>query len=124
MANELSLTVAFSFNKPGVSPGPIGPVTTPQTITVNGTDYVMSAMTAPITTAAVVDMAGITTPHWSYWINNDPTNYVQIQNGLTGAVLCRLLPGEQAAIPLDPTAVPYVLANTAPVSISYLILPL
>jgi hypothetical protein len=123
MANELAVAFAFSFNKPEVSPGPIGPVTTPTQITVNGNTYIMASMEAPITTPGAVPLGGVTNPHWSFFQNNDPTNYIQIQNGVSGAVLCRLGPGEFSPIPLDPTCTPYVIANTAPVAISYLILP-
>lgn len=123
MANELSLNISFSFNKPSVTPGPIGPVTAPVQITVNGDDFQFSSIEAPITTPAVVPLGSVTSPHWSFWQNNDLTNYVTLQNGLSGAIFSRLAPGEFAAIPLDLNCVPYILANTAPVDVTYLILP-
>jgi hypothetical protein len=124
MANEINLSFAFSVNKPGVTQGPIGPVTTPQSITMTGSVYVSGTDTAPITTAGAVPLGAVTQPHWSYWQNNDPTNYMQVLDGVSGAVLIRLAPGEQSPLPLDPGCTPYVLANTATVSYTYWIFQL
>ena len=82
-----------------------------------------------LTSATLIPLGGLTNPHWSIWQNLDPTNYVTIFNGASGAVLARLLGasagagpyGDCAFIPLDPGCVPYAQANTASVMITYLI---
>lgn len=124
MANEIQLQFEFSVNKVGVTPGPVGPVTTPQSLTMTGSTFIAGTNTAPITTAGAVPLGAVTQPHWSYWINNDPVNYMQVLDGVSGAILIRLAPGEQSPLPLDPACTPYVLANTAPLSYTYWIFQL
>ena len=117
--NEISVSGSLTVNNPGVTPGVRGfTQANPLLFNQTGTTWVEGTIQAQIL-ATAVPLGNVVSPHWSYWINQDPTNYVTIQNGPTGAVLARLYPGEPAWIPLDLTCVPYVVANTAPVVVDY-----
>jgi hypothetical protein len=76
------------------------------------------------TTATAFGLGGVTQPHWAWFKNLDAANYVQLQNGASGAVFARLVAGEVAIVPLDPSMVPYGIANTAAVLVEYMIFSL
>jgi hypothetical protein len=71
-----------------------------------------------------IPLGQVTTPHWAFLQNLDAANYLQIRNGQAGAVLLRLLAGEPAFFPFDPTATPWALANTSAVVLQFGILSL
>lgn len=73
---------------------------------------------------AAIPLASVSQPHWAFFQNLDPANYVQLKNGLAGAVFARLQAGEPAFLPLDPSCVPYALANTSSILLQYGILNL
>ncbi len=123
MANEISVSVSLGVNKPGVTQGTMGDSQNGLQFSMTGTAFVTGSYLAPITPGAI-PLAQVTQPHWASITNNDPTNYVQLQNGASGAVFCRLLPGEVFLGPLDPGCVPYAIANTAPVQLSFWIFSL
>lgn len=124
MANTIttnaSMTIAANFI---LGAGSDGATFTNFIFNITGSAYVKNTVTV-LTTATLIDLGAVTTPHWAIFQNLDPTNYVQIFNGSSGAVLLRLLggsPGEFAMCPLDPGCVPYAKANTASLSMAYLI---
>ena len=121
MANEITLTFSLSFFKPAIMPVAISKALTGVQFTVTGTTYIEHSLLVP-TSATAFPLGTLTSPHWALFINQDLTNYVQIMNGASGAVLLRLQPGEGFPCPLDPTAVPYGIAHTAACQVDYLII--
>lgn len=73
------------------------------------------------TSATLIPLGAVTTPHWAYFKNLDATNFLRLMNGSAGAKLPKLKPGEPALFPLDDTAVPYAQADTAACLLEYLI---
>jgi hypothetical protein len=79
-----------------------------------------------------VVLGPVTLPHWSMWTNLDSTNYIQIFAAATISYsnlsfiaytpFARLLAGENALLPLEPNSTYYVLANTAPCYLEWIIL--
>lgn len=77
------------------------------------------------TSPVAIPLGQVTQPHWSWFFNLDPTNYVNIGEGSTGAYFCTLYPGEFALVPWNSVGnLPYAVANTAAVLLEYLILSL
>lgn len=68
-----------------------------------------------------VPLGEVTTPHWSFWFNNDDTNFVKILAGSGGTAFARLYPGEGALIPLDIALAPYLIADTAACLVEFVI---
>lgn len=85
--------------------------------------------TAPITSAAALNMGGITAPGYVLIQNKDPTNYVDVLTGTGGVLFARLDPdtlangtGGFCLLKLSSGAqAPFVLANTAPCVVDALI---
>src|SRR5215471_14472763 len=117
MANELTVNLALSFNKGGIS-------TSMQSGTkqygVAGTDYAHETMSVP-TSVTALPLGAIATPGYCMMQNRDTVNYVDVYNASGGAACVRLKPGEVAAFRFAGTA-PAVKANVAPVKIEYLLI--
>lgn len=120
MANEITLNAALSIFKPSIMGSAIGRSVAGALQTMNGNFTIESTILVGITPTAI-PLGQVTQPHASWFHNCDGANYVTLFNGVSGAVLCRLLPGEAYPLPLDPTCVPYAQANTAAVLLEYLI---
>lgn len=73
------------------------------------------------TSPQAIPLGSVTTPHFAFFRNLDTTNYLTLQNGASGAVFLRLLPGELSVVALDPTCVPYATAHSAACVLEYLI---
>ena len=91
-----------------------------------GENYVRNKMsiaagniTGNISTA--IDLASVATPHWGWFKNLDPTNYVVLRNGVDGENFARLYPGVECVIPLDPACVPYAVSDTGAILLDYMI---
>lgn len=123
MANEISFSFSLSANKASVMQNPVG-MTSLGTLTMSGSYFVGPAVVQLQTSATLIPVGGITQPHVAFFRNLDATNYFQLQNGASGAVLCRYQAGECFPLLLDPGITLYGIANTAAVLVEYLILSL
>lgn len=128
MANELALCASLTFVKAGVT-YPVGAdvrsvadAVNNLLVTVSGSSFVENLLSV-LTSATVIPLGGVTSPHWAFFQNLDATNFLRIRNGSTGADLLSLYPGELALCPLFITAVPYAIADTASCLLKYVILP-
>jgi len=121
MANEITLTASLSCNKPSIMGSATARSIASLLRSMTGTTYIQDTMLVP-TSATVVALGGVTNPHWSFFMNLDATNYLQLQNGASGAVFLRLAAGDFFLGPLDQACVPYAIANTAACQMEYLIL--
>ncbi len=120
MSQEIKLTAGISYYNPNVMGQATGKAVTDLTINQATPGYVEGTMSAS-TLGTAIPLGSVTAPHCGYLRNNDSTNFVQISNGIAGAVVGRLQAKEEAPFFFDPACVPYIKANTAPVSVDYLI---
>ncbi len=122
MANEITITASLAAFKAAIMSSAIGRAVSGLSFTMNGNDSIQKASFSVATSATLIPLGGIAAPHWAWFRNLDATNYVQLQNGVSGAVFARLYPGEFFLGPLDNGSTPYAIANTAPILLEYLIL--
>ncbi len=121
MPNEINITAGLSAYKASVMSSAIGRSISGAQFTMTGSRWSEGTISVP-TSATAIPLAGVTAPHWAWFKNLDPTNYVQLMNGASGAVFGRLYPGEACPFPLDNGSTPYAIANTGAVLLEYLIL--
>lgn len=125
MSNEITLTGSITINKPSVMSSAFSRAFTGVLRNMGGNFIVYDTMTVT-TSALAIPLGSVTAPHWAFFLNMDPTNYIQLMNGASGAVFSRLLGGsapygDMALVPLDPACVPYAIANTANCQMEYAI---
>lgn len=123
MANEISLTASLTAYKPAIMSSALSRAVSGFLATMQGL-FIVEGSVSIATVATAFPLGQVTQPHWAFFLNLDPTNYVQLMNGAAGAVFARLLAGEPAFVPLDPGCVPYGKANTAAVQVEFFILSL
>ena len=103
MANEITFTASLSVYKPSIMTAAVGRSVNGLTFNMAGIYYVDGSVTVA-TSATLIPMGQVTQPHFAYFRNLDPTNYLTIFNGMSGADVIRLLPGEADFVTLDPQA--------------------
>lgn len=119
MADEINVSGSLSVYKASVMSqaqgrtAPAGTFTLTGTITVDGTILVLTTETA-IQTA-------VNNPHWAYFCNKDATNFVSIRGGTGGSNFIKLLPGEWAIVPLNPSLAYFAIADTASCYLEYFV---
>lgn len=117
MAQEITVSAALGMAKSGLA-ATIAVVQ--KQLDLSATPYVRRTFVA--TTAAIaLPIGDIATPGWFLIINTDPTNYVEVMSATGGAVLLRIKPGEFAMGRFG-VAAPALKANTANVTVDYLLL--
>lgn len=122
MANEYTLTLSLTANRPASMSSAISRALTGLLRNSGGAASVGPQPVLIGTSATAFPLANVATPYYAWFYNLDTNNYVQLQNGASGAVFARLRPGDACIIPLDPACVPYGVANTAAVEVEYWIL--
>jgi hypothetical protein len=123
MANEITLSLSLSCFKPSIMSTAIGRAITTLLRSMTGATYIQDTMSVT-TSALAVPLGSVSAPHWGFFLNLDPTNYITLMNGAAGAVFARLLAGDPCLVPLDPTCVPWAQANTLACQMEYLIMTL
>jgi hypothetical protein len=119
MANEITYQLQALLNNLGLtdnfSSGSIA-VSQIQRLMVKNVQYITSV--AP---GEALDLGDVTTPGFTIFKNLDPTNFVLIGKLVTGNFedLLKVNPGEVQLCRLS--TAPYALADTAPVSLLYVI---
>src|SRR6266542_5310086 len=122
MANEATTSRSLTFTKVQVSQSLTGGTTS----TVAGTNYQKSDQTIPTADTAINlgPLAGVTLGEFLIK-NNDNTNYVDILSKVGGTTFLHILPLNSASGYFHSTiTAPSAKANTAPVDIEFLILPI
>lgn len=118
MANELRLQLSFNFRKSSISAG-MNPGALLVTVTGDGA----TTRILPVAiTGTSLDLGGITTPGWLVGFNADAANFVTIAPNNADAALVKVNAGEWFLFRVEPTATPYLVADTAPVDIEYTLL--
>ncbi len=123
MANEISVTASLSVYKSSVMSAAVGRSITDALFTMTGSAWIESILDV-LTSATVIPLGGVATPHWAYFKNLDASNFIKIRNGASGADLLKLKAGECAFCPLLDSAVPYAIADTATCKMEYVIFAL
>lgn len=121
MANEITLSLALSVNKPSVMSAAVARSLTALLRNMNGNNYIEGVFSVP-TSATAIPVGGVSSPYYGFFYNTDTTNYLQLQNGVSGAVFARLKAGDVAIVPLDQAISLYGISNTAACLMEYLIL--
>lgn len=91
-----------------------------QSYDASGTPFIRSNQTIGTTVEALA-LGDVTSLGWAWFHNKDTTNYIKIRNGSGGADLIRVLPGMKQMVYLEPTCVPYAIANSAACVLDYFI---
>ena len=117
MANELTITLNMSYNKP---PSSASFNSGTQQYTVVGSDFIRSSMTVP-TSATAIPLGSVAVAGYVMIMNRDAVNYVDVYTAVAGTMFARLQPGYVALIPFGATA-PAVQAHTASCKIDYLLI--
>lgn len=91
-------------------------------ITVSSKKYVAQRMT--VTTSEVaIPLGGVSTLGWAYFMNLDPTNFIELRTGTGGTKWCKLRAGHWAILPLGSgITAPYAIADTASCDMEYAII--
>ncbi len=122
MANEISVQIALSCYKAASMSSTIGRAkqfTATMTGSLKAEDTILVA-----TSATLIPLGQVTSPHWAFFANLDATNFIKIRNGAAGADLVKLMAGKACVFPLYDSAVPYAIADTASCLLEYLVLML
>ncbi len=117
MADELTLGCSLKMEKDGKSVGLSRPgLRFDQT----GTDYVLETQTVGITEEAL-RLGDITTPGRILITNLDQTNFVTFRRATGEGAAVKLMPGEPNSFRCGSTA-PFLIADTAPCEVEFLLL--
>lgn len=123
MSNEITYTLSLSCYKPAIMSSAMGRSVTAALAGMSG-NYFAQGTILVATGGTAIPLGQITAPHWAWFKNLDPTNYITIRNGSGGADVLKLLAGEACVCPLMDTSTPYAFANTAACLLEYLIFSL
>ncbi len=121
MANEITYTTSLSFFK-GNMDSALTATHASKSITVNGTRAIKNIQQIG-TTAEAIGLAELASLGLMWVKNMDATNYVELLTGTGGVSFAKLKPGEAILFRVGSgITAPYALANTAAVSILYIII--
>lgn len=116
MVDELTVSVSLRFAKGGID---VSLSRSGVQLDVDGSDYTKNVQVVGITEELL--QLGDVTPGYILIVNLDRTNFVEVRAESGAADLVKILPGEPALFRLS-SATPYVIADTAPVRIEYLLI--
>ncbi len=123
MASEITVTASLSSYKSAVMSSAIARAKTAALFTMTG-NYLTEGVVLVATGGTAIPLGQVTAPHWAWFLNLDPGNYLTIRNGAGGADVLKLLAGEFCAVPLLDSSTPYAVANQAACLLEYVIFSL
>jgi len=119
MAAELTKTVALSFAKGNVAAHSFSEAS--KTVTVSGTDYIHTTQNVG-TAEEALGLGDLGSLGWAMFKNLDSTNFVSIKTATSGVAFTKLKAGESCVFRFGSgVTAPFVIADTAPVAIEYMI---
>lgn len=121
MADEITLSYSLSALKSTIMAQALARSVESETIDWAGTTY-QYGIQSVLVTATAFDLGSVATCGWAVFHNLDSSNYVKLRNGASGADFIRLLAGQSCVVRLENTCVPYGIADTATVSVEYMLL--
>lgn len=124
VSQEINLSFSLTAYKPAIMISAISRSIIARQFNMAGVLFTEGTVTIATGAGTTIPLGTVTQPHWAYFLNTDPNNYLTIQNGGGGTPFLRLYAGEGGAFPLDTACNPYGIANTAACLLEYLILSL
>lgn len=124
MANEITVTAALSYANPAQNVPTKSLTVSNLLFSITGKNFAQDSQVIPTTAGGTaINLQGLSTLGWFFIKNDDPTNYVEILNAVSGTVLLRIPPGGIAIGYFDSSVTaPAAMAHTASVMIEYLVL--
>lgn len=117
MADEITASLKLSFTKSGVTEEMI---VTGLQLDMTGSKYIKNVQSIA-TSETALQKGSVGTPGLCLIKNLDATNFVSVR-GSTGAANCtKIKPGEAQLFRFSGSA-PYLIADTSPVSVEYLLI--
>ena len=117
MADEITASLKLSFTKNGVTEDMVA---TGLQIDMSGSKYIKNVQSIA-TSETALQKGSVGTPGFCLMKNLDATNFVSVR-GSTGAANCaKIKPGEAVLLRFSGSA-PYLIADTAAVSVEYLLI--
>lgn len=117
MADELSISCSLAFSKSGLT---ASLAFLADQLDVSGSNYHQNTQTVG-TSEEALSLGDVATPGYIIVRNTDPTNYMEFRAGSGADDLVKVRPGGRAMFEFT-TSTPYVIANSAPVKIEYLLI--
>lgn len=118
MANEIEVRARLTFAKSGAADG----MEAAGTFTLSGTKYQRGRQNVG-TSEEPLNLGDAATGGWFFIKNLDPTNFVSLRAGTGLTNFIRINAGEFAVFRIHANAAaPYIIADTAPVDVEYLLL--
>jgi hypothetical protein len=111
MALEIDVQMVLRAFKPSVMGAPIGMQVPDTQINMIGQFFIGPTTISVANTPMAIPLGQVSSPGWSFWLNVDPSTYIQFFNGASGAVFMTLYPGQPACLPLDQNCTPFACAN-------------
>jgi hypothetical protein len=120
MANELTLSASFSFDKSGGDS--FDERVSELTVTVTGGNAIRHVQSVGTSEEAIV-LGDVTPGGWCFVENLDATNFVEIRSGTGATDLIRLKAGEFALFRMSADAsAPYAIADSSSCDVLFLLM--
>jgi hypothetical protein len=123
VSQEINVTAVITVYRPSVMTSPISRGRQGSLYNMTGNPFIIGNVSVG-TSATAIPLGSVTAPHWAWFYNTDPNNFLTIRNGSGGADLLKLLAGEEAVCPILDSSVPYAVANTLACILEYAIFSL
>ncbi len=120
MANEILIAAGISVFKQAVMDATLGMAIPNGVFSMSGSFSIKNTMSVG-TTPTIIPLGQVSSPHWAFFKNVDPTNFITIFNGVSGSSFLKLYPGEGHPAALDETGTYYAMADSADANLQYLI---
>ncbi len=120
MALSATFTASLSFSGSPLS-APDGMNIANAPYTISSPLYIKDLVLVPITTGILIPLGQVTTPGFAVFYNADPTNFIRISLNVASNYFLKILPGRMDFCNLDPSMTPYMISDTAPCFMQYLI---
>lgn len=122
MANEVTVTASLQYADSDDADQSISVSELLRTVTTK--KFIRAKQTIGITEEALI-LGEVTSPFELFIINRDTTNFVNVKCATSGTIFAKLLAGKAMLVPLGSGAqAPFIIADTAPVLIEYLVISL
>ena len=121
MANELTVSASLSFVKGNTN---VSMSKNGLQVTVSGSQYIRNVQSINHAAEEAIQMGELAslTPGYSFWRNNDSTNFVELRPATSVADFAKMKAGEIALFRFaDGMTAPYGQADTAAVEVEYII---
>ncbi len=121
MANEGTFTFALTIAKqPPMSADQVFNIFN-QIFNVSSGKYIRDVITVSHTAETQIPMGQVVSAGYFAWYNADSVNYIKIRTGTGGTYFARTPAGHAGVFELEPTLLPYAIADTGDCDMEYAI---